>query len=258
MGRGRVELKRIENKINRQVTFAKRRNGLLKKAYELSVLCDAEVALIVFSNRGKLYEFCSTSNSMLKTLERYQKCSYGTLEVNRPNRDNEQSSYKEYLKLKGKYESLQRYQRHLLGEDLGPLSIDEIEHLEHQLDTSLKHIRSTRTQMMLDQLSDLQTKEKLWLEANKTLESKLEEIYVENNIQQQWGDQSGSYDQHHHHHTDHHHHHDHVPHHPFFQPLDCDSTLHIGFNPVAAATSTQITTASNAQNVNAVLPGWML
>jgi len=57
MGRGRVELKRIENKINRQVTFSKRRNGLLKKAYELSVLCDAEVALIIFSSRGKLYEF---------------------------------------------------------------------------------------------------------------------------------------------------------------------------------------------------------
>ncbi|KAG5597985.1 hypothetical protein H5410_039217 [Solanum commersonii] len=58
---GRVELKRIENKINRQVTFAKSRNGLLKKAYEVSVLCDAEVALLVFSNRGKLYEFCSTN-----------------------------------------------------------------------------------------------------------------------------------------------------------------------------------------------------
>ncbi|KAF8399985.1 hypothetical protein HHK36_015858 [Tetracentron sinense] len=62
MGRGRVELKRIENKINRQVTFSKRRNGLLKKAYELSVLCDAEVALIIFSSRGKLYEFCSSSS----------------------------------------------------------------------------------------------------------------------------------------------------------------------------------------------------
>nr|AFX72878.1 MADS-box protein SEP2B [Aquilegia coerulea] len=68
MGRGKVELKRIENKINRQVTFAKRRNGLLKKAYELSVLCDAEVALIIFSTRGKLYEFCSTS--------RYSTSSY--------------------------------------------------------------------------------------------------------------------------------------------------------------------------------------
>ncbi|RRT75771.1 hypothetical protein B296_00005908 [Ensete ventricosum] len=60
MGRGRVELKRIENKINRQVTFSKRRNGLLKKAYELSVLCDAEIALIIFSSRGKLFEFASS------------------------------------------------------------------------------------------------------------------------------------------------------------------------------------------------------
>lgn len=57
MGRGKVELKRIENNLNRQVTFSKRRNGLLKKAFELSVLCDAEVALIVFSPSGKAYQF---------------------------------------------------------------------------------------------------------------------------------------------------------------------------------------------------------
>jgi MADS-box transcription factor len=57
MGRGRIEIKRIENTTNRQVTFCKRRNGLLKKAYELSVLCEAEVALIVFSSRGRLYEY---------------------------------------------------------------------------------------------------------------------------------------------------------------------------------------------------------
>ncbi|QCE14121.1 MADS-box transcription factor [Vigna unguiculata] len=59
MGRGRVQLKRIENKINRQVTFSKRRSGLLKKAHEISVLCDAEVALIVFSTKGKLFEYSS-------------------------------------------------------------------------------------------------------------------------------------------------------------------------------------------------------
>lgn len=53
-------MKRIENATSRQVTFSKRRNGLLKKAFELSVLCDAEVALIIFSPRGKLYEFAST------------------------------------------------------------------------------------------------------------------------------------------------------------------------------------------------------
>ncbi|QHO04393.1 Floral homeotic protein AGAMOUS [Arachis hypogaea] len=61
MGRGKIEIKRIENTTNRQVTFCKRRNGLLKKAYELSVLCDAEVALIVFSSRGRLYEYANNS-----------------------------------------------------------------------------------------------------------------------------------------------------------------------------------------------------
>ncbi|KAM0865719.1 hypothetical protein ACQ4PT_043092 [Festuca glaucescens] len=94
MGRGRVELKRIENKINRQVTFSKRRNGLLKKAYELSVLCDAEVALIIFSSRGKLYEFGSAG--------------------------------------------------HLLGEDLGPLSVKELQQLEKQLECSLSQARQRK------------------------------------------------------------------------------------------------------------------
>ncbi|KAL6123292.1 hypothetical protein ACLB2K_075814 [Fragaria x ananassa] len=61
MGRGKVVMKRIENKINRQVTFSKRRLGLFKKAQELSVLCDAQVALIVFSSRGKLFDFASTN-----------------------------------------------------------------------------------------------------------------------------------------------------------------------------------------------------
>ncbi|CAL9069604.1 unnamed protein product, partial [Musa banksii] len=60
MVRGKTEMKRIENAASRQVTFSKRRNGLLKKAFELSVLCDVEIGLIVFSPRGKLYEFSSS------------------------------------------------------------------------------------------------------------------------------------------------------------------------------------------------------
>ena len=60
MVRGKTQMKRIENATSRQVTFSKRRNGLLKKAFELSVLCDAEVSLIIFSPKGKLYEFASS------------------------------------------------------------------------------------------------------------------------------------------------------------------------------------------------------
>ncbi|KAL6499915.1 hypothetical protein OROGR_027825 [Orobanche gracilis] len=53
--------KHVLNASSRQVTFSKRRSGLLKKAYELSVLRDAEVALIIFSQKGRLYEFSSSN-----------------------------------------------------------------------------------------------------------------------------------------------------------------------------------------------------
>nr|QKX44756.1 SEPALLATA-like MADS-box protein 1 [Paphiopedilum henryanum] len=242
MGRGRVELKRIENKINRQVTFAKRRNGLLKKAYELSVLCDAEVALIIFSNRGKLYEFCSSS-SMLNTLERYQKCNYGAPETSIISRET-QSSQQEYLKLKSRVEALQRSQRNLLGEDLGPLNSKELEQLERQLDASLRQIRSTRTQFMLDQLADLQRREQMLCEANKVLKRRFEES-SQANPQQVWdptaahavgyGRQPAQP------HAD-----------AFYHPLDCEPTLQIGYH-------SDLTIAPMAApNVNNYMPpGWL-
>ncbi|KAG6783108.1 hypothetical protein POTOM_012543 [Populus tomentosa] len=255
MGRGRVELKRIENKINRQVTFAKRRNGLLKKAYELSVLCDAEIALIIFSNRGKLYEFCSSS-SMLKTLERYQKCNYGAPEPNASAREAlELSSQQEYLKLKARYEALQRTQssntlnmspashrRNLLGEDLGPLSSKELESLERQLDMSLKQIRSTRTQYMLDQLNDLQHKEHMLTAANKSLKERLMEGYEVNSLQlnlsaedvgfsRQQAQPQG---------------------YGFFHPLECEPTLQMGYQPDSA-----ITVVTSGPSMTAYMPGWL-
>ncbi|XVF03159.1 hypothetical protein REPUB_Repub04eG0236800 [Reevesia pubescens] len=240
MGRGRVELKRIENKINRQVTFAKRRNGLLKKAYELSILCDAEVALIIFSNRGKLYEFCSSS-SMAKTLERYQRCTYEVLEPGQTEIDT-QNNYQEYLKLKAKVEVLQRSQRHFLGEDLEDLGTKELEQLEHQLDFSLKNIRSTKMQFMFDQLSDLHTKEEILLETNRHLRSKLDES-INSTLRSTWenGEQSIPYNP--------------QPHQSdgFFEPLQCSSSLQIGYNP----TVTDQTTAT-ASAPSGFIPGWML
>ncbi|KAL7617846.1 agamous-like MADS-box protein MADS2 [Lactuca sativa] len=249
MGRGRVELKRIENKINRQVTFAKRRNGLLKKAYELSVLCDAEVALIIFSNRGKLYEFCSSS-SMVKTLEKYHSCSYGSLKATQPENES-QYNYHEYLRLKARVEVLQRSQRNLLGEDLTPLNTKELEQLEHQLEMSLRKIRSTKTQCMLDQLAELQRKEQVLAETNKALRKKLEENAQEFPVRQMWegGAQTIPYNP--------------LPTHSddFFQPLGLNSTMHTSFsglryNPIG---SDEMNVAGvNGNNPNGLFPGWML
>lgn len=60
MAREKIKIRKIDNITARQVTFSKRRRGLLKKAEELAVLCDAEVALIIFSATGKLYEYASS------------------------------------------------------------------------------------------------------------------------------------------------------------------------------------------------------
>ncbi|CAH8349873.1 unnamed protein product [Eruca vesicaria subsp. sativa] len=117
---------------------------------------------------------------MLKTLERYQKCNYGPPEPNVPSREAlavELSSQQEYLRLKERYDALQRTQRNLLGEDLGPLSTKELESLERQLDSSLKQIRALRTQFMLDQLNDLQSKERMLTDTNKTLRLRLADGY---------------------------------------------------------------------------------
>jgi MADS-box transcription enhancer factor 2C len=65
MGRVKLQIKKIENTTNRQVTFSKRRNGLIKKAYELSVLCDVDVALIMFSPSGRATLFSGNRRCVL-------------------------------------------------------------------------------------------------------------------------------------------------------------------------------------------------
>ncbi|KAJ3698201.1 hypothetical protein LUZ61_001906 [Rhynchospora tenuis] len=79
--RGRVQLRRIENKTSRQVRFSKRRSGLFKKAFELAVLCDAEVALLVFSAGGKLFEY-SSSASVGETYSRYKQFTSAKKDAN--------------------------------------------------------------------------------------------------------------------------------------------------------------------------------
>ncbi|XP_039030594.1 agamous-like MADS-box protein AGL65 [Hibiscus syriacus] len=53
MGRVKLKIKRLESYSNRQVTYSKRRTGILKKAKELSILCDIHIILLMFSPTGK-------------------------------------------------------------------------------------------------------------------------------------------------------------------------------------------------------------
>ncbi|PHT29757.1 hypothetical protein CQW23_30675 [Capsicum baccatum] len=66
-GRKRVDIVKMENESNLQVTFSKRRAGLFKKASELCTLCGAEIAIVVFSpgKANKVYSFGHPSVELL-------------------------------------------------------------------------------------------------------------------------------------------------------------------------------------------------
>eukprot|EP01094_Clydonella_sp_ATCC50884_P008517 TRINITY_DN1802_c0_g1_i2.p1 TRINITY_DN1802_c0_g1~~TRINITY_DN1802_c0_g1_i2.p1 ORF type:complete len:187 (+),score=34.68 TRINITY_DN1802_c0_g1_i2:655-1215(+) len=70
MGRNKIKIEPLKNERSRQATFTKRKNGLMKKAMELSILCDCEVALIVFGHNGKVYQY--STSSMEHALTRFK------------------------------------------------------------------------------------------------------------------------------------------------------------------------------------------
>ncbi|XP_010255589.1 PREDICTED: MADS-box protein SOC1 [Nelumbo nucifera] len=180
MVRGKTQMKRIENATSRQVTFSKRRNGLLKKAFELSVLCDAEVALIVFSPRGKLYEFASSS--MNKTIERYQRYAKDA-QSNKTIEQNMQHLKHEAANMAKKIELLEASKRKLLGENLGSSSPEELQQIENQLERSLVSIRARKTQLFREQIANLKEKEKILTEENAILREKCAPQHMEHPTQ---------------------------------------------------------------------------
>nr|AJF20755.1 AG2 [Magnolia grandiflora] len=157
MGRGKIEIKRIENTTNRQVTFCKRRNGLLKKAYELSVLCDAEVALIVFSSRGRLYEYAN--NSVKTTIDRYKKACADTLNTGSVAEANSQYYQQEASKLRQQIGILQNANRHLMGEALSAMTVKELKQLENRLEKGISRIRSKKNELLFAEIEYMQKRE---------------------------------------------------------------------------------------------------
>ncbi|XP_043717181.1 MADS-box protein SOC1-like isoform X1 [Telopea speciosissima] len=170
MVRGKTQMKRIENATSRQVTFSKRRSGLLKKAFELSVLCDAEVALIIFSPRGKLYEFCNSG--MQKTIDRYQRLARDVQINNEAVEPNMQHLKCEAANMAKKIELLEISKRKLTGEDLGSCSIDELQQIESQLERSLSNVRGRKTQLSKEQIEKLKEKERILKVENRMLHEK--------------------------------------------------------------------------------------
>ncbi|XP_010061527.2 MADS-box protein JOINTLESS [Eucalyptus grandis] len=174
MVKEKIKIKKIDNLTARQVTFSKRRRGLIKKAEELSVLCDADVSLIVFSATGKLYDF--SSSRMEDTLTRYygfhsnkveksvQPCL--ALEIENTNREMlHEEVYDRAHKL-----------RQMKGEDLEGLNVEELDQLEKKLEAGLSLVIKNKEEKTWNEINKLQRKEAQLIKQNKQLKQEMKMI----------------------------------------------------------------------------------
>ncbi|CAI9110569.1 OLC1v1010621C1 [Oldenlandia corymbosa var. corymbosa] len=169
MGRGKIVIRRIDNSTSRQVTFSKRRNGLLKKAKELAVLCDAEVGVIVFSSTSKLYDYASTS--MKSVMERYHKAKEERHQLLNPLSE-VKFWQREAAMLRHELQNLQESHRQLMGEALYGLSVKDLQDIENQLEMSLRGIRMKKEQILTDEIRELTRKGNLIHQENLELYKK--------------------------------------------------------------------------------------
>ncbi|XP_026428098.1 floral homeotic protein PMADS 1-like [Papaver somniferum] len=144
MGRAKIEIKFIENTPNRQVTYCKRRSGIMKKANDLTILCDAQVCVIMFSNTGKLHVYVSPSNTLKKFFDRYQRETCTDIW------EAELEALEEELKTQQEIGSrLKKEIRQRTGQDdLSEFSIEELGGLEKDLARCLKILRERKVNVM--------------------------------------------------------------------------------------------------------------
>ncbi|GER52515.1 MADS-box transcription factor 27 [Striga asiatica] len=173
MGRGKIEIKKIENINSRQVTFSKRRSGLIKKAKELAVLCEAQVAVIIFSGTGKLYQFASSR--MEQILARYSNSNNPEL-VPVEQAQFQKNESAEINDLKDEIERLKSMQRWMLGKELEGLNYNELHNLEQQLAEGIISVKDKKEKVLLEQLEKSKLKEKRVVQQNDTLLVKIEEL----------------------------------------------------------------------------------
>ncbi|KAH7433965.1 hypothetical protein KP509_07G094900 [Ceratopteris richardii] len=145
MGRGKIEIRRIENASSRQVTFAKRRAGLVKKALELSILCDAEIAMLIAPSSGKPFNFASpATRSFEDIIQRYMNYKVGKDIFGQPKEPTNNDWFQGGKSITTHYEALKSICMFLRSENINVLDTNELNHLENQMNIYLGRVREQK------------------------------------------------------------------------------------------------------------------
>ncbi len=81
MGRRKIAISKIKDTRSQRLTFYKRKNGLLKKAIELSILCDVEVLLVIADKRAKRHTIFNSGLVAVDSVLESVGQKYGTRET---------------------------------------------------------------------------------------------------------------------------------------------------------------------------------
>ncbi|GER47132.1 MADS-box transcription factor [Striga asiatica] len=171
MVREKIQIKKIDNASARQVTFSKRRRGLFKKADELSVLCDADVALIIFSSNGKLFEYASSS--VKEILERYHLHSSNLDKFEQPSLELQLVEDCNSARLSKEVVEKCHQLRCMRGEELQGLTIEELENLETALEAGLSRVIEKKGEKIMKEINRLQEKGKQLMIENARLKQQV-------------------------------------------------------------------------------------
>ncbi|KNA04593.1 hypothetical protein SOVF_198240 [Spinacia oleracea] len=165
MARGKIQIKKIENNTNRQVTYSKRRNGLFKKANELSVLCDATVSIVMISNSNKLHEFLTPGTTTTKEVyDKYQAAMGVDLWAKQY-----QKMQEELQKLNDINRGLQKDIRRRMGDCLEDLTYHELSSLKEEMVNSVKVIRERKAKKIENHIDTTKKKVRNCNEVHKSL-----------------------------------------------------------------------------------------
>ncbi|XP_048131066.1 MADS-box protein JOINTLESS-like isoform X2 [Rhodamnia argentea] len=170
MAREPKKMEKVDRLAARQVTFSKRRRGLIKKAEELSILCDADVSLIIFSATGKLYDF--SSSSMEDTLKRYVRHSNSIEKPVQPCLERQIEEYNHEMLRKEVRDEFHKL-RQIKGEYLEGLNMEELGQLRKKLEAGLSLVIKTEEERALNEIDKLQRKEARLIKENKRLKQEI-------------------------------------------------------------------------------------
>ncbi|KAL9685020.1 hypothetical protein QQ045_022466 [Rhodiola kirilowii] len=173
MVRQKIQIKKIDNITARQVTFSKRRRGLFKKAHELATLCDAEIALLVFSATGKLFQY--SNSSVKQVIERRRLHSENKEVVDQPSLELQLES-STHAMLSTELSEKTNELRKLKGEHLQGLSLEDLEQLEKSLEAGLVRVVETKGEKAQNEITALRQKEVELMEENERLRIQLESM----------------------------------------------------------------------------------